>query len=265
MTKTKPYKPNFPRPDSWRYLPPLAAAGAEQMAIDLWLLAQHYQGRSGPVLRCYTWEPAAISLGYHQRYYPEAWNQLRWRGQPVDLVRRPTGGRAVVHDGDLTYLLAHAHLPGSRQQVYEQLCEILIQGWRSLGYELHYGTAGGHYARQPNCFALATAADLVTAAGLKVIGSAQRRWGAAVLQHGSIRLGTGHGLYEQAFGQPEPPRLAIAPDQAIQALRQACQACWGAAAVEQPLEAAEWRAVRAIAAQIRAGQLPTLGAILDRV
>jgi len=228
------------------------------MALDLWLLAQCCQGRSGPVLRFYTWQPPALSLGYHQRRYPAAWGQLLWQGQPLDLVRRPTGGRAVLHAGDLTYAIAHPHLPGSRQQVYEQLCAVLIDGWRSLGVELRYGTAGRGYAQQANCFALATGADLVTAAGSKAIGSAQQRRGAAVLQHGAMRLSGSGGLYERLFREPEPPPLGVAPEAAIAALRQAWEDAFAANLVEEPLSAAEVAAVQAIAAQFRVGQVPSL-------
>ena len=67
------------------------------MAIDRWLLQQHRAGKMPSTLRFYTWSPAAISLGYHQRDYPSFWEQLTWKGQPLDMVRRPTGGRAVLH------------------------------------------------------------------------------------------------------------------------------------------------------------------------
>ncbi|NJL01433.1 MAG: lipoate--protein ligase family protein [Spirulinaceae cyanobacterium RM2_2_10] len=262
MSRTNPSRRSLAAPPrTWRYVPLLAAPGAVQMALDLWLWAQHCQGKCGPVLRFYTWQPAAISLGYHQHRYPAAWRNLAWQGQMVERVRRPTGGRAVLHDGDLTYAIAHAQLPGSRQQVYQQFGAMLIAGWRSLGVELHYGTAGRDDVRAANCFALATAADLVTTEGTKVIGSAQRWQGKAVLQHGSMRLGAGSGLYEQVFGEPEPPRLAVAPAQAIAALKTACQAHFAAKLSEQPLSSLEWQAVQALAARIQAGEPPSLSMV----
>ncbi|HSM82971.1 MAG TPA: lipoate--protein ligase family protein, partial [Nodosilinea sp.] len=91
-------------PTPWRLIPPIAAPGAVQMAIDTWLLDQHQRHGHPPTLRFYTWSPAAISLGVSQRQQiPEHWRGLRWQGQPVDLVQRPTGGRGVLHQGDLTY------------------------------------------------------------------------------------------------------------------------------------------------------------------
>ena len=145
----------------WRLIPLLEAPGNVQMAIDRWLLEQHQQKNHPPTLRFYTWSPPAISLGYHQRQYPEYWEYLTWQGEKLDLVRRPSGGRAVLHQGDLTYAVVTSGLTGSRLQMYEKICEFLIQGWRSLGVELHYGTEGRGYIHNPNCFATATSADLV--------------------------------------------------------------------------------------------------------
>jgi lipoate-protein ligase A len=85
----------------WRLIPLVSASGSVQMAIDQWLLEQHLAGQIPPTLRFYTWQPAAISLGYHQRRWPEFWQELSWRGIPVELVRRPSGGRAVLHQGEL--------------------------------------------------------------------------------------------------------------------------------------------------------------------
>ncbi|MCU0527421.1 MAG: lipoate--protein ligase family protein [Elainella sp. Prado103] len=204
----------------WRLIPCLTASGAEQMAIDTWLLEQHRLGLHPPTLRFYQWQPIAISLGYHQKQYPPAWRQLRWQGQPIDLVRRPSGGRAVLHQGDLTYAVIGSGWIGTRHQVYEQICQFLIAGWRSLGVELHFGAAGRGYIHNPNCFGTATAADLVTAKGMKFIGSAQLRRGPAILQHGSMRLNADLALFQQVFGaadaavgdlagtiEPSPDRL----------------------------------------------------------
>ena len=88
---------------------------------------------------------------------------------------------------------------GTRLQVYEQICEFLIQGWKELGLELHYGSAGRGYIHNPNCFGTATGADLVLADGSKFIGSAQLRRGNAILQHGSMRLTQDTTLFSQVF------------------------------------------------------------------
>ena len=170
------------------------------MAIDRWLLEQHLSGNHPPTLRFYTWSSPTISLGYHQKQYPQHWQNLIWEGKKLDLVRRPTGGRAVLHQGDLTYAVVTSGLPGSRIEAYKKICEFLIQGWKNLGVYLHYGTAGRGYIHNPNCFGTATSADLVLPDKTKFIGSAQLRRRNVILQHGSIRLQPDPELFAQVFG-----------------------------------------------------------------
>jgi lipoate---protein ligase len=232
----------------WRLIPLLAAPGSVQMAIDRWLLEQHRWGGHPPTLRFYTWSPPAISLGYHQtRWFPH-WEQLMWRGQPVELVRRPTGGRAVLHQGDLTYMVVISGLARSRIQSYRSICEFLIAGWRSLGVELHYGGARD-YSRSYNCFETATSADLVDPTGAKLIGSAQLRQQTAILQHGSMRLEPDPALFSQVFGQDLSPldlpfyQRETPIDVIVEALTAAARRCWGVRFAMQPLSDAEWQMV----------------------
>lgn len=220
------------------------------MALDHWLFEQHLRGLHPPTLRFYTWQPTAISLGYHQRQYPDFWNHLTWNGQPVDLVRRPTGGRAVLHQGDLTYAVVMSGLPGQRMQAYQQICEFLIQGWRSLGVELFYGHAGRGYIHNPNCFGSATAADLVLEDGTKLIGSAQLRRGDAVLQHGSMRLQPSADLFQTVFGMEMPtPQLpfnlvdAALHKTVIAALTAAAKTWFDTEFEVKPLSNQEWQRV----------------------
>ncbi|MTJ29811.1 biotin/lipoate A/B protein ligase family protein [Aphanizomenon sp. UHCC 0183] len=238
-------------PDSqvWRLIPILAAAGDVQMAIDRWLLAQHESGQHPPTLRFYTWSPPAISLGYHQRQYPEFWQGLRWKGEKLDLVRRPTGGRAVLHQGDLTYSVVTSGLRGNRLDVYGQICEFLIQGWRSLDIELYYGQAGRGYIHNPNCFGTATGADLVLVDGSKLIGSAQLRKGNAVLQHGSMRLNPDPELFAKVFNQeffyPIQFPQTINQETIIKALIAAACDCFGMEIEVIPLSQDEWNLILA--------------------
>lgn len=234
----------------WRLIPCLEASGAFHMALDLWLLEQHEAGLLPPTLRFYTWQPSAISLGYHQRHYPAEWNSLIWNHQPLDIVRRPSGGRAVLHQGDLTYAVITSDIPGTRMQAYETICQFLIEGWRSLGIPLQYGTAGRGYIHNPNCFGTATAADLVLPNHHKLIGSAQLRRGKTVLQHGSIPLAQSPDLFQQVFGQVYPEidlPAHLMTEQAIprivEALTQAAQTCFNADFTVQPLSDWEWQQV----------------------
>jgi lipoate---protein ligase len=183
-----------------RLIPCFTASGKLQMQIDRWLLQEFLAHRQPPTLRFYQWSPVAISLGYHQHRYPAAWRSLNYEGQPIDLIRRPTGGRAVLHQGELTYSIVTAGISGSKLAAYQQLCEFLIQGWRSLGVELTYGERGKEYRDQADCFATATGADLVLIDGYKFIGSAQLIRDGAVLQHGSMRLQPNLDLFKTVFG-----------------------------------------------------------------
>jgi lipoate---protein ligase len=231
----------------WRLIPFLEAPGNVQMAIDRWLLEQHLSGQHPPSVRFYTWSPPAISLGYHQYKYPEYWQDLVWQGQKLDLVRRPTGGRAVLHQGDLTYAVVISGLSGNRTQAYQKICEFLIQGWRQLGVDLHYGSAGRGYIHNPNCFGTATSADLVTADGCKLIGSAQVRRGGAILQHGSIRLQPDASLFAEVFGTETFTCVQISQNLSVEkiiaALIVAACDCFGMQLVIQPFSEDEWKAI----------------------
>lgn len=220
------------------------------MAIDAWLLDQHQRGLHPPTLRFYTWKPAAISLGYHQSQWSDHWDNLTWQGNPIDLIRRPTGGRAVLHQGDLTYAVVTSGLPGNRMESYQKVCQFLIEGWRSLGVDLHYGQAGRGYIHNPNCFGTATGADLITSDGSKLIGSAQLRRGKAVLQHGSIPLQQDADLFHLVFRtDPKLPQLpANLKEQnsvgtIISALVEAASQCFNAKFQLQPLSPDEWQRI----------------------
>jgi lipoate-protein ligase A len=264
----------------WRLIPPMEATGEQLMAIDRWLLQQHRLGKHPPALRFYTWSPVAISLGYHQRHWPKSWDNLTYLGQPVDLVRRPSGGRAVLHQGDLTYMVVTSEVTGdvtgevkgdaprdprfgNRLQAYQETCQFLIQGFLSLGIHLDYGNSRQVERSKPpkenvNCFATATVADLLLPDGAKLIGSAQLRsrdgQKTCYLQHGSIQLQPDPDLFCQVFGaegfakigRSDRFPLSLPRDRAslmpilISALVQAAQDCWGVEFYTQALTEAEW-------------------------
>ena len=228
---------------TWRLLPFLTASGSEQMAIDRWFLRQHCQGDAPSMLRFYGWSPIAISLGRHQQNYPDYWQQLIWQNQPIEIIRRPTGGRAVLHQGELTYAIITSGIKGNRVQCYKKICQFLKQGWHHLGIDLDYGQQGRAYHHQPNCFANSTVADLVDVMGHKIIGSAQLHQGEAVLQHGSIRLCPDAKLFQRVFNEVIPSsfpyqRLNRIP-QIISELTKAAKQCFQANFLYQPLSSAE--------------------------
>lgn len=239
---------------AWCLLPPMALSGAMQMALDRWLLEQHRRGAWPSVLRFYQWERASISLGYHQQRWPERWRSLSHNHHPLELVRRPTGGRAVLHQGELTYSIITSGLEGKRSQIYEQVCQFLIQGWQSLEVPLSFGQAGRGYIHNPDCFGTATAADLVTETGAKLIGSAQLWQAGCLLQHGSMRLEPDGELLKRVFGKVDAlPQLphGLAVEQIVAALTVAAQDCFGMELRERQLTAAEQLEVAAMVPEHR--------------
>ena len=186
-----------------RWLPPCTLPGAWQMAIDAWLLEQLVRGeRSGPLLRFYRWSQPTLSLGKHQRAIDSRWLHLAHQGQ-LALVRRPTGGSAVLHGGDLTYALLWPDPPRQRREAYRLCCRWLQEAFAALGQPLEFGDSPAR-ADQPHCFASSTAADLVHPGGQKRIGSAQLWLAGSLLQHGSVLLEPDGALWQAVFGGPSP-------------------------------------------------------------
>ncbi|MDM9584488.1 biotin/lipoate A/B protein ligase family protein [Nostoc sp. GT001] len=236
-------------PSTWRFIPMLQTSGGVQMAIDAWLFNQCEKGQHPPTLRFYTWYPHALSLGHLQRQWPTQWHNLTYQGQSLELVRRPTGGRAVLHQGDLSYALITSASSGKSWGTYEKICNFLIQGWQTLGIQLNYGSAGRGYIHNPSCFNTATAADLVTADGSKFIGSAQRKGRNTILQHGSMILSTDKGLFQEIFEQPAPWNISLCNTQEedgwiakiVDTLTETAKQHFGIELVTQPFTDLEWQ------------------------
>jgi lipoate-protein ligase A len=183
------------------------------MAIDAWLLDQ-----GQPALRLYRWRRPCLSLGRHQRRLPQPWRDLAASGQ-LELVRRPTGGAAVLHGGDLCYALVWPNPPANRLAAYRQACRWLQEAFQDLGQPLRFGDQPAGLAAA-SCFATGTAADLLHADGGKRVGSAQLWRAGCLLQHGSIQLLPQADLWRRLFAA-EPPALAplaASPRQLEQAL-----------------------------------------------
>lgn len=165
--------------------------GFTNMAVDEAILRAHAVGEAPPTLRLYAWNPPAISIGYFQRAQRDI-NLEACARAGVDVVRRLTGGRGVLHADEVTYsiVIAERAFAGAGVlEAYRILSEGLIAGLRRLGLEAHL--APGQRAHPgpsgANCFAAAASCDLVVN-GLKICGSAQVRRDGVVLQHGALPL-----------------------------------------------------------------------------
>jgi len=170
--------------------------GIFNMALDYHLFHLCESGSDDAFLRLYTWTPPALSLGRNEPRRIVDTDAARRDG--IDVVRRPTGGRVVLHKNDLTYTLvlpfsAVAGRPAGRPvfaDVYRRISECIVEALRPLSAELTIErgrTRGGPGSARP-CFA-STSRYEITHRGRKVVGSAQRVGRRSVLQHGSIPVG----------------------------------------------------------------------------
>ncbi len=159
------------------------------MAIDQDILNAVNSGESGPVLRLYQWREPTISLGYFQKN--EEVEKLEPELQALPVVKRITGGGAILHDKELTYSLTIPLNPTAAvNDLYSLVHDIIIALLQESGIEAGYRgfTDKGNSQRGPFfCFARNHSLDIVTPEG-KILGSAQRRLKHAVLQHGSLIL-----------------------------------------------------------------------------
>jgi len=190
----------------WRLLLDGDLPGARNMARDVAILEAVDAGDVAPTLRFYGWAPPCLSLGRHQGV--EAADLEFCREHGVDVVRRPTGGRALLHHLELTYSLiaplGDDLLPRHLQDAYRRICEPLVDACRHLGIEAEL-TPGEVNLQLPSpastvpCFQ-APAGGEVVVGGRKLIGSAMRAHGNAILQHGAILLDWDSKLQAGALG-----------------------------------------------------------------
>ncbi|MFZ5855962.1 MAG: lipoate--protein ligase family protein [Chloroflexota bacterium] len=175
----------------WRLLSTPPAPGAWNMAVDESILESIGRGASLPTLRLYAWTPACLSLGVAQPFADVDSSRLRARGW--DVVRRITGGRAILHTDELTYsVIGPAENPilaGSVLESYSRLAQALLHAVQVLGMsvEMKEGKADESGKSNPVCFEVPSTYE-ITVNGKKLIGSAQARRKEGVLQHGSLPL-----------------------------------------------------------------------------
>jgi len=178
----------------WRLLLTSPARGAWNMAVDEAVLEHIGHGESYPTLRLYAWDPACLSLGHAQPFSDVDVNRLRERGWEV--VRRATGGRAILHTDELTYSVIapndEPRVEGGVLESYNRLAQALLAAVKNLELPVEMKEAVGHVSNvtnttNPVCFEVPSAYE-ITVDGKKLIGSAQARKKEGVLQHGSLPL-----------------------------------------------------------------------------
>jgi len=192
--------------DKWRLLTTPPARGDWNMALDEAILEYAGSNHSLPTLRLYAWDPPCLSLGYAQTFADVDITALQARGWHV--VRRATGGKAILHTDELTYSVTgpetEPRLAGSVLESYNRLAKALLVALHELDLlvQVKEGKADSSGATNPVCFEVPSTYE-ITANGKKLIGSAQARRQMGVLQHGSLPLAGDLRRITQALRFPD--------------------------------------------------------------
>jgi lipoate-protein ligase A len=182
--------------ETWRFIRSGLGTPAYNMAMDEAITVAHSEGRVPPTLRFYGWNPPTLSIGYFQKATEVDLEAVERHG--IGFVRRPTGGRAVLHDQELTYSIIVAEnypgMPSGVTEAYRVLSDGLLRGFIKLGLDAQMVQLENNGEKRAvdgvtsaACFDAPSWYELVVE-GRKVAGSAQMRHKGAVLQHGSILL-----------------------------------------------------------------------------
>ncbi|KXG11247.1 biotin/lipoate A/B protein ligase family protein [Anoxybacillus rupiensis] len=197
--------------ERWRFIDSGDCSPAFNMALDEALLEWHSEGKIPPTVRFYGWNPPTLSVGYFQKVEKEIdMDAVRKNG--LGFIRRPTGGRGVLHDKELTYSVivseAHPAMPETVTEAYRVISQGILEGFRLLGLDAYFAVpkteeekASLKNPRSAVCFDAPSWYELVVE-GRKVAGSAQTRQKGVILQHGSILLDLDEDLLFSLFKYP---------------------------------------------------------------
>ena len=187
------------------YINPLKLPGPEQMAIDLFLLEKSFIDKNFHMaLRFYSWDGDWLSIGKNQTKLPKIWLELL-KNKKLKIVRRPSGGKAVLHSRGLTYALVWRNPPKNKKQSYLKTAQWLKDGFKKAGVDLFLGNQPVNISNS-NCFSTSTFADLVDKENNKHIGSAQYWKKGHLLQHGEILIEPSKQLWKKVFNT-DPPKI----------------------------------------------------------
>jgi lipoyl(octanoyl) transferase len=206
--------------DAWRLLITPPARGAWNMAVDEAILEAVGRSEALATLRLYAWDPPCLSLGYAQPFADVDLPRLHARGWEV--VRRPTGGRAVLHTDELTYSVivppSEPRLAGGVLASYNRLAQALVEALHLLVLPVEINAHAATPATQnpnPVCFEVPST-DEITVGGKKLVGSAQARRKEGVLQHGSLPLAGDLTRILQVLFFPDEQARARAAERLLQ-------------------------------------------------
>jgi len=201
--------------------------GKHHMALDVFLLEELIARSNFSIAaRFYTWNGNWLSLGSNQKIVPKKWIDLA-KLNKLKIVKRPSGGGAVLHSGGLTYSLFWQSPPKKKREAYVKASEWLLESFSNLGLPLKFGHMPTDRIFK-DCFSTATSADLIDKNGVKRVGSAQYWKKGRLLQHGEIILSPPENLWRDIF-ETDPPKkhkLNIDLDQLEKSLVNSLKRCW---------------------------------------
>ncbi len=231
------------------YIEPIQLNGPEQMATDLYLLEKSFNKNNfSMAIRFYTWDGNWISIGRNQKIIPDKWIQLS-KTKKLKIVRRPSGGQAVLHSSGLTYALIWKNPPRNKRQSYLITTKWLTNGLKKAGIDLYHGHQSSLIINS-NCFSTSTIADLVDKRGNKYIGSAQFWEKGHLLQHGEILIAPSQSLWQDIFNT-SPPETKISnlkKDILLKSLKESIFSSWNKLNWEKyKFEDQEIKTIKAIA------------------
>ena len=183
------------------FIPYDVKSGRENMQIDSDLLENAIKNSDKePIFRLYGWSPACVSLGRNQK--DNFVDEIFLNQNNIDIVRRLTGGRALLHDNEITYSFVCPifYLKNGENVVesYKEISQILVNAFKKIGINLEFGGEKKYRGHKDYCMLVSTGADLCYE-GKKLIGSAQFRKEGYILQHGSILYDYNKELLEKIF------------------------------------------------------------------
>jgi lipoate-protein ligase A len=197
----------------WKFLNTNHRGGKFNMEFDEFLAEHLQEGIGLPTLRIYGWKPPAISIGFNQDINDFNIDKLQATG--IDIVRRPTGGRAILHWHELTYSVVMPSNNEGPRAIYQFISEALLKGLQLLGIEAQLSSSNANFKtlyQSPSsipCFASSAKSEILFD-NKKLIGSAQRRFGNITLQHGSFLLGPQHrNIVDYLSQQIESSKIEI--------------------------------------------------------
>lgn len=198
---------------SWRLIDLGPDTAFRNMALDEAISISVREESATPTLRLYGWLAQSLSIGCFQG--AEGIDFEYCDRNSIPIVRRPTGGRAILHGKELTYSFSsrlEGRFSGSLRESYGLISRALSLAFERLGVNTEMdGRIGRQYSRSPLCFQSSSYGEL-SSGGIKLAGSAQRRWKDGFLQQGSIPYETDNEKTTLIFGKSAPERPSISID-----------------------------------------------------